>query len=151
MHYWNRSFFPLSLSILSPPPHPPPPLWHKQVSSQACVCLRNLATSGKQYLGDKETTLFLFLSLSAFQTEQSGLGIFHIKSTEIPSFLHFNWMLREEGGAVHTLTKSVSELPGSKGKYLDKVRETAGIFLCTEPLQLTKLFSLLCFLSIKPD
>lgn len=61
----------------------------------------------------EETTLFL--SLSAFQSEHSGLGTFPIKSKETFSFLHFYCMLREEEGAVHILTKSVLELPGSKG------------------------------------
>lgn len=126
-------------------------LWHKQVSSQACVCLRNLATSGKQYLGDKQTTVFLFLSLSAFQYEHSGLGTFHIESKEITSFLHFNWMLGEEGSAVHALIKSASELLGSEGNCQDKVREAAEVLLCTEPLQLDKFFSLPCFQSFKPD
>lgn len=60
------------------------------------------------------------------------------------------WTLREKAGTVHTLTKSASELSGSKGKYLDKVRETAEVFFCTEPLQL-KFFSLPRFESIKPD
>lgn len=73
----------------------------------------------------EETTLFL--SLSAFQSEHSGLGTFPIKSKM--SFLHFYCMLREEEGAVHILTKSVLELQVARGVSGEGERGSRGVLM----------------------
>lgn len=75
----------------------------------------------------EETTLFL--SLSAFQSEHSGLGTFPIKSKETFSFLHFYCMLREEEGAVHILTKSVLELQVARGVSGEGERGSRGVLM----------------------